>query len=252
MTNFNLKLSLVLPAYNESRRLPPYLASIRGYLDGKYGSGYEVIVVDDGSTDDLHAAVKARMGDWPQLRYLRHPRNLGKGAAVRSAVLASCGDMVLFADADGAAPIGEEGRLAAAIDAGADIAVGSRLLPDPEKRRTRPWNRRLAGRLFAALAGRLLRLKVADTQCGFKMFRGDVARRLFGLVRESGFLFDVEVLLLAQRMGCRCAEVGIDWNEQRGGHFRLIRNGLPMIMGLWSLYLREIRGSDACDRRDER
>ncbi len=228
MPRENIALSLILPAYDEAARLPPYLAAVRPYLDGRYGDRYEVIVVDDGSGDGLTQLLATAAADWPQLRWLRHAANCGKGAAVRSGILASCGALLLFADADGATPIEEEAALAAAIRAGADLAVGSRLLAGAGRRRARRWFRGLAGRLFSAVARRLLGVSVRDTQCGFKMFRGEAGRKLFALVHEPRYLFDLEMLVLAQRLGLKTVEVPISWNEVPGGHFHLVRE-LPRI-----------------------
>ena len=122
-----LRLSLIIPAYNEARRLPPYLAAVRGYLDRQYLGSYEILVVDDGSRDDLPAMLAAAQADWPQLKSIRHTQNQGKGAAVRTGMLAGRGEWLLFADADGATPIDQEENLADAVQAGADVAIGSRL-----------------------------------------------------------------------------------------------------------------------------
>ena len=230
-----LKLSLVLPAYNESGRLPPYLRTIRPWLDSRYGGRYEVVVVDDGSTDGLSEVAEHFARDWPQLRQIRHDRNQGKGAAVRTGVGQAQGELVLFADADGATPIEEEARLAAAIQAGADLAVGSRLLTADGTHCRRDRRRALAGRLFAAVARRMFRLSVRDTQCGFKMFRQDAARRLFSSSRENGYLFDIELLALAERHGYRTVEVAINWTEQPGSHFSMARNAPAVLRELWRL-----------------
>jgi dolichyl-phosphate beta-glucosyltransferase len=224
-----IALSLVLPAFNEAGRMPPYLEAVRTYLDQQYPGRYEVLVVDDGSTDGLDRLLERVAARWPQLRLLRHTHNLGKGAAVRSGMLAARGELLLFADADGATPIADEALLAGAIRQGADLAIGSRLLSGRQTRRSRTLLRGLAGRLFASLARRTLRLEVHDTQCGFKMFRGDVGRRLFALVRESGYLFDLELLGLAQRLGYRTVEVSINWTEIPGGHFSLAR-AVPRVL----------------------
>jgi dolichyl-phosphate beta-glucosyltransferase len=234
----SIALSVVLPAYNEALRLPPYLAAVRTYLDGRYGDRYESIVVDDGSEDGLCGILERFARDWPQLRSIRHPRNQGKGAAVRTGVLAARGQLVLFADADGATPIDQESRLAAAIHAGADLAVGSRLLAAAGARRSRNWLRGLSGRAFAAVARWLLRLPVRDPQCGFKMFRGEVGRRLFSMVRESRYLFDLEVLVLARRLGYRTAEVPVNWTEVPGGHFSPARQLFKILVDLRRLHRR--------------
>ena len=246
----SIALSLVLPAYNEAARLPPYLASIRRHLERRYPGGYEVIVVDDGSTDGLGRVLEQTAAGWPQLRWIRHAQNQGKGAAVRTGMLAARGQLVLFADADGATPIAEESGLAAAIRAGADLAVGSRLVAAAGARRSRNWLRGLAGRMFALLARRLLRLPVRDTQCGFKMFRGDVARHLFSVLRERGFLFDLEVLGLARRLGYRTVEVPIDWREVPGGHFSPARQ-FPKLMADLRRILRRLRTAPARAEKGE-
>lgn len=227
--------SLVLPAYNEAARLPGYLAEIRPYLDARYPNGYEVIVVDDGSRDGLGDCLAALVEGWPAFRILRHPVNRGKGAAVRTGMLAAYGNLLLFADADGATPIGEESRLAEAIARGADVAVGSRLAAAPDVRRRRRWLREVTGRAFAWLARRTLHLGVRDTQCGFKMFRGEVGRRLFSLCIEPGFLFDLEILALAQCLGYRVAEVPVNWSEKPGGHFHPGRQLPRVLADLWRI-----------------
>ena len=227
--------SLVIPAYNEARRLPPFLSAARDYLPTRYGDAYEVIVVDDGSTDDLAATLESWLADWPQLRVIHHTTNQGKGSAVCTGMLAAQGLVVLFADADGAAPIEEEARLSDELDDGADVAIGSRLVAGADAERTRTWTRRLIGRLFAALATRLLRLPVHDTQCGFKMFRHDVSRCLFERVREPGYLFDLELLTLAHRLGHRIAEVPIRWHDVAGSHLRFSRDFPHLLADLWRL-----------------
>jgi len=233
--NHCVDLSVVIPAYNESRRLPPYLAEVRSCLELRYGNRLEVIVVDDGSRDSLEQALSQAVAEWPSFRFLRHAENQGKGAAVRTGVLAARGELVLFADADGATPIEEEHRLAEAIRGGADIAIGSRLATGLGVRRSRRWARGLAGRLFAVVARGLVGLSIRDTQCGFKMFRAAAAQRLFAMVCEPRYLFDLEVLALASRLGYTIAEVPISWTEIPGGHLSLARELPKVVCGLWRL-----------------
>ncbi len=231
----SVPLALILPAYNEAQRLPPFLDEVRAYLPGQFDDDYEVIVVDDGSTDGLPTVVEAIARNWPQLRVVCHPENQGKGAAVRTGMLMGRGDLLLFADSDGATPIAEEAKLRAAIEADADVAVGSRLLSSSDVTRDRTWFRGMVGRAFALAARSMLRVPVRDTQCGFKMFRRDAGRHLFSLVQENGYLFDLEMLMLAQRLGYQVAEVPVNWSEVAGGHLSVGQHWKMVITGLWRL-----------------
>lgn len=235
MSSEEIGLSVVIPAYNEAVRLPPYLATLCEYLHARYGDRHEVIVVDDGSDDGLLGLLEPLAGAWPQLRWLRHVANRGKGAAVRTGMLDARGELLLFADADGAAPITEEQRLVAAIRDGADMAIASRLVEDGGVARTRAWARAVSGRLFAQLGRRMFGLSVHDTQCGFKMFRAEVGHRLFAMVQESRYLFDLELLVLAGRLGYRIAEVPVHWTEVPGGHLHPIADLPRILVDLWRL-----------------
>ncbi|MFH1918804.1 MAG: dolichyl-phosphate beta-glucosyltransferase [Planctomycetota bacterium] len=231
----DIALSVVIPAYNEARRLPPYLASVRRYLAEHYPAGHEVIVVDDGSGDGLADALAPLHADWPALKVMRHPTNRGKGAAVRTGVLAARGELLLFTDADGATPIDQEAKLSEAIRAGAEVAVGSRLVAAEDVTRRRTVSRGLVGRTFARLVRRWFRTPVRDTQCGFKMFRREAGRKLFSLSEESGYLFDLELLVLADRLGYRVAEVPVNWADVPGGHLSPTKECGRILLGLWRL-----------------
>ena len=250
----NLTLSVIIPAYNEARRLPPYLDSVRRYLDEHYSGGYEVIVVDDGSRDGLSEVLAGLAAGWPELCSLEHSANRGKGAAVRTGMLAAAGKRLLFADADGATPIDQEAKLSQAVAAGADLAVGSRLIDAPGVTRRRTPTRRLVGRLFAGVARWWLGISVRDPQCGFKMFRREAGRELFSLGEETGYLFDLELLVLAGRLGYRVTEVPVDWADVPGGHLRLSRQSGKILLGLWRLRRRLSARADlpphASPRRD--
>ena len=234
----NVTVSLILPAYNEAQRLPPYLTRVRSHLASEFGDAYEVIVVDDGSTDDLPSRLEILTSDWPQLEVVCHPENQGKGAAVRTGMLRARGELLLFADADGATPIEEEHRLRAAIDAGADVAVGPRLVRAPGVTCHRTWFRSLVGCGFARAARWMLDVPVRDSQCGFKMFRRNAGRHLFSLIQETGYLFDLELLLLAKRLGYRIAEVPINWSEVSGGHLSVMGQCKTVLVGLARLRTR--------------
>ena len=220
--------SVVIPAYNEALRLPPYLADVVAYFDGR-GEPYEVLVVDDGSRDETAARVLEARAAHPPVSLHRLGVNRGKGFAVRAGMRAARGVLRLMADADGATPIGEVKRLEAAIQAGADIAVGSRALSDPSVSREVRLHRQLSGELFNFLVRRLGVPGIKDTQCGFKLFRGAAADTLFGELRTDGFGFDVELLLLAGRRGYRVAEVAINWADRPGSKVAVWKDGPRML-----------------------
>lgn len=228
-TATTVAVSVVIPAYNEALRLPPYLESIREHFDHELAGSYEVIVVDDGSSDGMADELRAMIGTFPQLRIVGHGENRGKGAAVRTGVLEARGRFVLFADADGAAPIEEEARLRTRLQSDADIAIGSRQVAGTGVRRNRTPLRRLVGRSFAGLARRMLGLSIRDTQCGFKMFRREAAAQLFPQLREEGYYFDLELLILANCYGYRVMEVPINWADQPGSRMSLAREVGKMI-----------------------
>ncbi len=232
----DISLSLIIPAYNEAGRLPPYLGVVREHLDRRYPDAYEVVVVNDGSSDGLRDVLEPLAADWPGLNVIEHATNRGKGAAVRTGMLAARGELLLFADADGATPIDEEEILCKAVRDGADVAIGSRYVRETDVTRRRTFSRGLAGRTFAAFARRLLGISVRDTQCGFKMFRRDAGRKLFSAAEETGYLFDLELLVLADRFGLKVVEVPVNWSDIPGGNLNPVRE-LPRIM----LQLRRLR-----------
>ena len=223
-----VKWSVVIPAFNEAERLPPYLEEILGFFEGR-GEPYEVIVVNDASSDatgDMLAAVTRRNA---ALRVITHTHNHGKGGAVRAGMLAATGEFRLFTDADGATPIAELKRLEPVFAAGADVVVGSRALRDPAVAvRVRP-HRALAGRVFNRLVALVGVRGIADTQCGFKAFTAAATRRLFGALETQGFGFDVELLLRAQAAGYRIVEVAVNWQDQAGSKVGVFTTGPRML-----------------------
>ncbi|PYN19833.1 MAG: glycosyl transferase family 2 [Candidatus Rokuibacteriota bacterium] len=227
--------SVVIPAFNEARRLPAFLDTVVACLEGR-DEPYEVIVVDDGSTDGTSAIVET-----PRLamvRVLSFQRNAGKGAAVRAGMLAARGAYRLFADADGATPIAELKRLESALMAGADVAIGSRALRDPGVSVAARRHRVAAGFVFNRLVGWMGLEGIADSQCGFKAFTAAAADRLFQALATRGFGFDVELLLLARAAGCRIVEVPVNWADQPGSKVGVLRHGPGM---LWEIVRARLR-----------
>jgi dolichyl-phosphate beta-glucosyltransferase len=223
------RLSVVIPAFNEAIRLPSYLDEVVGFLEGR-GEPYEVVVADDGSTDDTAAAVRALAARHPAEQQQPLGRNRGKGAAVRAGMLAATGAARLFTDADGATPIAELKRLEPALASGADIAIGSRVLFDPAVAVRTRRHRVAAGRVFNWLVARLGLSGVADSQCGFKLFTAASAEALFGVLATAGFAFDVELLLRARAAGYRIVEVPVNWADQKGSKVGVLSSGPGMVM----------------------
>ena len=212
-------LSIVIPAYNEERRLPHYLESIIEYLKSQ-GYPAEILVIDDGSEDDTIATATSFTSEFPGLRIIRNEHK-GKAVAVTTGMLQAKGRYVLFCDADGATPIEELDKLLPHLDAGYEVVIGSREGQEAQ-RFDEPWHRHVMGRVFNFIARLLAVRGIQDTQCGFKAFQRDAARDIFlglklyeanGKPVEGAMVtgFDVEVLFLAQKRGYAIREVPVHW-----------------------------------------
>jgi dolichyl-phosphate beta-glucosyltransferase len=236
-----LDLSVVFPAYNEEARLEPTLRQGAGFVRER-GLRAELIVVDDGSRDRTGALVLSLAEELPGLRLIRLAANRGKGHAVRTGVVNARGARVLFADADGATPMAELLRLEAALDAGADVAIGSRARASEEVRVRARLHRRVMGRAFHLLVSALTVSGFADTQCGFKLFSARAAHDLFSRMRMDGFSFDVELLLMARRRGYRVAEVPVNWTHVPGSRVNLVLDSARMAADLFVIRGRALRG----------
>lgn len=221
--------SIVVPAYDEAARLGPTLARIAAYHTG---ADVEVIVVDDGSRDAT-AAIATAGG----ARVLRHPVNRGKGAAVRTGVLGATGDRILVCDADLATPIETVARLDAALDAGADLAIGSRHVADSRIEVPQPWHRRVLGGGFRGLVRHGLGITVRDTMCGFKLMTRAAGRDLFARARIDRWAFDVEILYLA-RDRWRVTEVPVPWRHVDGSRVAVGSAGPRAALDLIAIRLR--------------
>ncbi len=229
--------SVVIPAYNEASRLPAYLREVVAFFEGRV-EPYEVVIVDDGSRDGTAERVRELQASCDRIRLISLPRNRGKGHAVKVGMLSAHGTFRLFADADGATPIAELKRMEPLLQGGADVVIGSRALKDPSVSIQARLHRVWAGRVFNWLVARLGLRGIADSQCGFKCFRGPVAEDLFRWLRTDGFAFDVELLLLAQRRAYRIAEVAINWTDRPGGRVKVLADGPRM---LWQVLSARVR-----------
>jgi dolichyl-phosphate beta-glucosyltransferase len=227
-------LSVVIPAYNEEARLPDTLDRVLAYLRSR-GQPFEVLVVDDGSTDGTAAAVERR-GD-PEVKLIRLGVNQGKGAAVRRGMLESRGERVLLTDADLSAPLDELPRLEARLD-DYPIVCGSRGLADSRIVVRQPFFRHQMGKTFNRILRLLGLTAFRDTQCGFKLFRGDVAREVCARCRVNGFAYDVELLYLAERLGHRALELPIVWAHVPESRVQPIVDSARMLSDVVRLRLR--------------
>jgi dolichyl-phosphate beta-glucosyltransferase len=198
-------LSVVIPAYNEEERLRKHGPALRKYLAGQ-GWSHEIIVVNDGSRDGT-AAMARELG----FRLIDLQPNRGKGGAVKAGMLAATGRYVLFADADQSTPISEVEKLLAKLEAGYDLAIGSRAAAGAQVEQAQVWYRALAGKLFGVATRCLCIRGIADTQCGFKAMTRAVAQKVFPQVTSDTAIFDIELLLVATREGYRIAEVPVRW-----------------------------------------
>lgn len=235
-------LSVVIPAHNESGHLRPHLAALVPILRVVAPDRWEVILVDDGSTDATWEEI-CELADGKSIRGIHFARNRGKGAAVRAGVLASRGDAVLLCDADMATPPDELRAFAAELGRGADVVIGNRRSPLARIGRPQPLRRRWLGAGYVALARLLVGAPLHDVNCGFKLFEGALARDLFRRARSQRWTFDVEVLALAVREGRIVREVPVQWNQGGRSSVALARDIARTswdLIGLW-LQLRRPR-----------
>lgn len=233
-------LSIVIPAYNEAGRLPASLEQLADYLAAQpYTS--EVLVVDDGSTDNTAAVAEGFAAQFRSLRVLREPHR-GKGGTVKAGMLAASGDHVLFADADFSMPVGDLAKFVPVLHAGYDVAIASREGPGA-RRFNEPGYRHLMGRVYNLIVRLFAIGGLQDTQCGFKCFRREVAQKVFRLQTMNGWGFDVEVLYIARKHGYRISEVPIDWYYGASSKVSPVRDTMRMFREVF-----EVRWNDLCGR----
>jgi dolichyl-phosphate beta-glucosyltransferase len=223
-------LSVVVPCYNEQARLPESLAGVRPFLEACGGS-LELILVDDGSSDRTAALIRQAEQEHPDVRPVLLSPNRGKGRALAEGVKLSRGELVLVSDADFSTPISELSKLEAAIAGGADIAIGSRAAPGAREL-DQPFHRRVMGKAFNRIVQLLLLPGIWDTQCGFKLFRGDVARELFSKLETDRFAFDVEILHRARKAGYQVREMPVRWINSGASTVSPIHDSVVMLRDL--------------------
>jgi glycosyltransferase involved in cell wall biosynthesis len=220
--------SIVIPAYNESARIPKTLDSVVGCIRAR-GWDAEVIVVNDGSTDATAEVVRAFAATAPEVRLIENPGNRGKGYSVRAGMLQAKGKVVLFTDSDLSAPIEEAERLFAAIAEGAEIAIGSRWLERGRQTQRQPLYRQFFGRCFNMVIRAVMGMKFADTQCGFKAFTHAAAQTVFQLQTIERWGFDPEILFIAIKRGFWIIEVPVSWAHDERSRMSYLKDGMKML-----------------------
>jgi glycosyltransferase involved in cell wall biosynthesis len=242
MTSNAVEISVIIPAYNEGRRIASSLMEIKRHF-GKLQRAFEIVVVDDGSSDDTVSIVQAAADNNPVLRLVRNDRNRGKGYSVRHGVLESHGKLVLFSDADLSAPIEESAKLLEAIEQrGLDVAIGSRALNRQLIGARQPWLREQSGKVFNACVRLILGLPYVDTQCGFKAFRREAVLPIFQRQCVFGFGFDPELLYVARLHGLKVGEVAVQWNHVPGSKVSFLSDSIHMFCDLIRIRWNHLRG----------
>jgi glycosyltransferase involved in cell wall biosynthesis len=223
--------SIVIPAYNESQRIEATLGKVVAYV-GKMGWTAEVIVVNDGSRDATSQIVREWAQKHPIIRLLENPGNRGKGYSVRHGMMEATGEVLLFTDADLSSPIYEAEKLIAAIQQGADVAIGSRWLRSELQTERQPLYRQFFGRVFNLLLRVIIGLRFRDTQCGLKAFTRRAAQAIFPQQRIERWGFDPEILFLAKQTGMVTAEVPVEWAHDERSKINPIKDGFKMLYEL--------------------
>jgi glycosyltransferase involved in cell wall biosynthesis len=235
-------ISIIIPAYNEQTRLPDTLRRIEDYFRTADWDSHEILVVDDGSTDKTSEAAATFARTNPNVRVLLNPGNRGKGYSVRHGMLEARGDWHLFSDADLSAPIEELEKLRCTVATGNyEVAIGSRALDRSLIGVHQPGFRESMGRFFNLVMRAATGLDIADTQCGFKLFRADAAKEIFSRQRLERFGFDAEILFIAKQRGYRIGEIPVRWNHVDGSKVGMM-TGLHAFGELAQVRLNSLRG----------
>lgn len=230
-----MRLSIVVPAYNEEARLGGMLDAYLPYFTERYGDEAEILVVVNGSTDATAEVARARMASWSSLRVLVDPRRIGKGGAIIAGFQAARGAVIGFTDADGATPPEAFDRLVAELgDAG--VVLANRWHPD-SRITPPPWRRRAASRVFNALVRCLFGLPISDTQCGAKVLRRETVERILPNLGLTRWAFDVDLLFQVRRAGYTIREVPTVWHDEAGSRLRLARASFDMFVAICRLRL---------------
>ncbi len=225
------ELSLIIPAYNEATRIVKSLNKAIDFLENN-NFDFEIIVVDDGSDDNTNDAI-LQFGD--KVKAIQQTGNFGKGAAVRTGMLAAKGKVRLFSDADFSTPIYEVFKLLDKINKGADICIGSRAIDRSMVKEHQPFYREYMGRIFNKFVQTLIIKGITDTQCGFKAFTEKAANMIFPKAKINGFSFDVELLFLAKKQGLKVEQAAVEWYNDERSTVNPIKDSTMMFIELFKI-----------------
>lgn len=237
-----MRLTVVIPVYKEHRRLEASIRAVASFVASEKDVAVDVVFVDDGSPDDSATIINTLLADRddPCLRLLRYPVNQGKGFAVKTGILVAEGNLILMSDADLSTPLEDWRKLKAAIDGGADIACGSRAVAGAHIGKPPPLLRQMLSRIFNLLVRVAGVHGIRDTQCGFKLFRAEVAKKVFGRLRTKRFAFDVELIAMARDLGYRVDEVPVNWDYSGHSTVRVFSSGGRMLLDVFLLAVRRL------------
>lgn len=235
------KLTIVIPAYNEGARIDAALERVMTCIE-EQGWDAEVLAVDDGSQDDTAAIIERWMETYPRLHLIRNPGNRGKGYSVRNGLLQAAGDIVMFTDADLSAPMVEAERLIAALENGADVAIGSRWLDRTRQTIHQPLYRQFFGRCFNWVTRTVIGLPFKDTQCGFKAFKREAAQIIFRLQTIERWGFDPELLFIARKLAFEVVEVPVTWGHDERSRMSYLKDGMKMLEEMAAIRYNSLAG----------
>lgn len=238
----NIYLSIIIPAYNEEKRIVKTTECIISYLNSReYKS--EIILVDDGSTDRTTLFIERIDTGTVNLRILKNNKNMGKGFSIKKGVSESKGEFILFSDADLSTPIEEIENFLPYLHNGFDVVIGSRGLKESNIQIHQAWYRERMGKIFGSLVRFMVLPGIADSQCGFKCFTKSSAKRIFHKQKLNGFCFDVELLFISRKMNYKIKEVPICWRNSPASTVKPIRNSMRMFFDLLKIRYYEIKGA---------
>lgn len=233
-----MQISVVIPAYNEAKRIGPTLKKVMAFLDSRFNK-YEIIVVDDCSKDNTSRVVSKYKNN--NLRVLRNKKNRGKGFSVKRGILNAKYSFVLFSDSDLATPIKELDKFMKLIKK-YDIVIASRNLKESDIRVKQPFYRQFMGKTFPLLVNLITGVGFKDTQCGFKLFKTRIAKKIVKQQTFERFSFDVEILFIARKMGFKIKEAPVVWIDKEGSTVSPIKDSFKMLIDLFKIRFNDLRG----------